>query len=195
MDLNKVLFLLLSIVASKVDQVETRPLDFVCDSEVRRVLNKVKDLQQDMVDCGTEDFLPTSIRLPCIKVHKATWGRKSVLERKAEILQSLGLLAQDVRRARTQSQPGCGLLLLERLEHSINNYLHVVTQLHSEGSVTFLTPAGPLRCWSCWKQVSASRAHTGRLALHDRRDSGSGGNWQSLVMKRRRKGKRRKGRE
>ncbi|XP_076838122.1 thrombopoietin isoform X3 [Brachyhypopomus gauderio] len=135
MDLNKVLFLLLSIVASKVDQVETRPLDFVCDSEVRRVLNKVKDLQQDMVDCGTEDFLPTSIRLPCIKVHKATWGRKSVLERKAEILQSLGLLAQDVRRARTQSQPGCGLLLLERLEHSINNYLHVVTQLHSEGEL------------------------------------------------------------
>lgn len=59
-----------------------------------------------------------------------------VHEQRAEILLSLGTLAQDVRSARTLSQPGCGLTLLERLEHSINNYLHVVRLLHIEVRTT-----------------------------------------------------------
>uniref|UniRef100_A0A671RWT8 Thrombopoietin n=1 Tax=Sinocyclocheilus anshuiensis TaxID=1608454 RepID=A0A671RWT8_9TELE len=83
--------------------------------------------------CSAVDALPSDIKLPCIRIHKATWERKSVHEQRAEILLSLGTLAQDVRSARTLSQTGCGLTLLERLEHSINNYLHVVRLLHIEG--------------------------------------------------------------
>ncbi|XP_073767486.1 thrombopoietin isoform X3 [Danio rerio] len=104
MDLNRVLVVVFSMVVSELSHVHTRPIDFVCDSEARRVMNKVKDLQEEKVQ-----------------------------ERRAEILLSLGTLAQDVRSARTLSQPGCGLTLLKRLEHSINNYLYVVRLLHVEG--------------------------------------------------------------
>ncbi|KAA0719050.1 hypothetical protein E1301_Tti007632 [Triplophysa tibetana] len=103
MDLSKVLVMVLSIVASELSHVCTKPLDFVCDSEARGVMNKVKDLEVEMVH-----------------------------ERRAEILLSLGTLAQDVRTAKTLIQPGCGLTLLVRLERSINNYLHVVKLLHGE---------------------------------------------------------------
>ncbi|XP_057189186.1 thrombopoietin isoform X1 [Triplophysa rosa] len=124
--------MVLSIVASELSHVCTKPLDFVCNSEARAVMNKVKDLEDEMVDCSAVASLPSPIQLPCIRIHKATWEKKSVHERRAEILLSLGTLAQDVRTARTLSQPGCGLTLLERLERNINNYLHVVKLLHGE---------------------------------------------------------------
>ncbi|XP_056322242.1 thrombopoietin isoform X2 [Danio aesculapii] len=143
MDLSRVLVVVFSMVVSELSHVHTRPIDFVCDSEARRVMNKVKDLQEEKVVCSGVDALPSSIQLPCISIHKATWERKSVQERRAEILLSLGTLAQDVRSAKTLSQPGCGLTLLKRLEHSINNYLHVVRLLHVEerrgDSDTYLT--------------------------------------------------------
>ncbi|XP_057189187.1 thrombopoietin isoform X2 [Triplophysa rosa] len=127
--------MVLSIVASELSHVCTKPLDFVCNSEARAVMNKVKDLEDEMVDCSAVASLPSPIQLPCIRIHKATWEKKSVHERRAEILLSLGTLAQDVRTARTLSQPGCGLTLLERLERNINNYLHVVKLLHGEGEL------------------------------------------------------------
>ncbi|XP_048020548.1 thrombopoietin isoform X2 [Megalobrama amblycephala] len=133
MDLSRVLVVVFSMVASELSSVQTRPIDFVCDSEARRVMNKVKDLQEEMKVCGAVDALPSSIQLQCVGIHKPTWERKSVHEWRAEILLSLGTLAQDVRSARTLSQPGCRLNLLERLERSINNYLHVVRLLHIEG--------------------------------------------------------------
>ncbi|XP_051554766.1 thrombopoietin isoform X1 [Myxocyprinus asiaticus] len=133
MDLSRVLVVVLSMVASELSHIHARPIDFVCDSEARRVMNKVKDLEGEMVDCSAVSSLPSSIQLPCIRIHKATWEMKSVHERRAEILLSLGTLAQDVRSARTLSQPSCVLTLLERLEHSVNNYLHVVKLLHNEG--------------------------------------------------------------
>ncbi|XP_055058518.2 thrombopoietin isoform X1 [Misgurnus anguillicaudatus] len=132
MDLSRVLAMVLSMVASQMSHVHTKPLDFVCNMDARRVMNKVKDFEEKMVDCSTVASLPSSIQLPCIRIHKATWEKKSVHERRAEILLSLGTLAQDVHTARTLSQPGCGLTLLERLEHSINNYLHILKLLHNE---------------------------------------------------------------
>ncbi|XP_051555373.1 erythropoietin-like isoform X2 [Myxocyprinus asiaticus] len=132
MDLSRVLVVVLSMIASELSHIHARPIDFVCDSEARRVMNKVKDLEEEMVDCSAVASLPSSIQLPCIRIHKATWEKKSVHERRAEILLSLWTLAQDVRSARTLSHPGCALTLLERLEHSINNYLHVVKLLYNE---------------------------------------------------------------
>ncbi|XP_067309222.1 thrombopoietin isoform X2 [Pseudorasbora parva] len=133
MDLSRVLVVVFSMVASELSHVHTRPVDFVCNSEARRAMNKVKDLQEEMKVCSAVDALPSSIQLPCVGINKPTWERKSVHEWRAEILLSLGTLAQDVRSARTLSQPGCRLTLLERLERSINNYLHVVRLLHIEG--------------------------------------------------------------
>lgn len=132
MDLSRVLVVVFSMVASELSHVHTRPIDFVCDSDARIMLNKVKDFQEEMKDCSAVDALPFSIQLPCVGIHKQTWERKSVHEWRAEILLSLGTLAQDVQSARTLSQPGCRLTLLERLEHNINNYLLVVKLLHIE---------------------------------------------------------------
>uniref|UniRef100_A0A4W4FRF8 Uncharacterized protein n=1 Tax=Electrophorus electricus TaxID=8005 RepID=A0A4W4FRF8_ELEEL len=71
-----------------------------------------------------------SIRLPCIKfIHVNLF---QVLERKAELLHSLGMLKEDVHCARTWSQPGCGLVLLERLECSKNNCIAIIL-LQREG--------------------------------------------------------------
>lgn len=44
-----VLFLLLNLVLSELSHPEAKPLDFVCVSDVRKVMNKVKDLQEDLV--------------------------------------------------------------------------------------------------------------------------------------------------
>lgn len=44
--------MVLSIVASELSHVCTKPLDFVCDSEAREVMNKVKDLEEEMVRPG-----------------------------------------------------------------------------------------------------------------------------------------------
>lgn len=44
--------MVLSIVASELSHVCTKPLDFVCDSEARGVMNKVKDLEDEMVRPG-----------------------------------------------------------------------------------------------------------------------------------------------
>ncbi|XP_056116737.1 thrombopoietin isoform X3 [Rhinichthys klamathensis goyatoka] len=134
MDLSRVLVVVFSMVASELSHVHTRPIDFVCDSDARRMLNKVKDFQEEMKNCSAVDALPFSIQLPCVGIHKPTWERKSVHEWRAEILLSLWTLAQDVQSARTLSQPGCRLTLLERLEHNINNYLLVVKLLHIEFS-------------------------------------------------------------
>lgn len=43
------LFVLLSLVLSELSHPQAKPLDFVCVSEVRKVMNKVKDLQEDLV--------------------------------------------------------------------------------------------------------------------------------------------------
>uniref|UniRef100_A0A674EI78 Thrombopoietin n=1 Tax=Salmo trutta TaxID=8032 RepID=A0A674EI78_SALTR len=127
--------LLLCMVASEVWDAETRPIDFVCDRESRRDLNTVADMEAALANCDVLKTLPSPIQLPCIKVHKASWERKSAQEKRRDIAVSLGALTGSVRVVRTLSQPGCSSTLLERLEHTVNNYLHIVTHLDITGSV------------------------------------------------------------
>ncbi|KAK3513587.1 hypothetical protein QTP70_025365, partial [Hemibagrus guttatus] len=127
-----VLFLLLNLVLSELSHPEAKPLDFVCVSDVRKVMNKVKDLQEDLAHCSTAAFLPVPVRIPYIRVNILTWQSKPIPERRAEILQSLRMLAQDIHHARNQSQDQCALRLLDRLRHSINNYIHTLTQIHTQ---------------------------------------------------------------
>lgn len=93
-----------------------------------------------------------------------------VHEWRAEILLSLGTLAQDVRSARTQSQPGCRFNLLERLERSINNYLHVVRLLYIEVRMTNSTLH-----WSSDRYWRRDKWHADRLraswGIHSHRKS------------------------
>ncbi|KAB5535953.1 hypothetical protein PHYPO_G00123790 [Pangasianodon hypophthalmus] len=129
------LFLLLSLVLSELSHPEAKPLDFVCVSEARKVMNKVKDLQEDLAQCSAAAFLPAPVRIPCIRVNIMTWKSKPIPEHRAEILQSLQMLAQDIHHARNGSQAECACKLLGRLEHNINNYIHTLTQLHSQSGL------------------------------------------------------------
>uniref|UniRef100_A0A674CWN3 Thrombopoietin n=1 Tax=Salmo trutta TaxID=8032 RepID=A0A674CWN3_SALTR len=121
--------LLLCMVASEVWNAETRPIDFVCDRESRRDMNTVAEMEAALADCDALKTLPSPIQLPCIKVHKASWERKSAQEKKGDIAASLRALSRSVRVVKTLSQPGCAATLLERLEHTVNNYLHIITHL------------------------------------------------------------------
>ncbi|KAM9428687.1 uncharacterized protein ACWYII_019627 isoform 2-T3 [Salvelinus alpinus] len=142
------------MVASAVWNAETRPIDFVCDRESRRDMNTVAEMEAALADCDALKMLPSPIQLPCIKVHKASWERKSVRyqtlqllllnaddlfspaqEKKGDIAASLRVLSRSVRVVKTLSQPGCAATLLERLEHTVNNYLHIITHLDIRGSV------------------------------------------------------------
>lgn len=111
----------------------------------------------ELFNAAHSHTLPPLVHPPTLRsrVH-ALWDTRvcafQVHERRAEILLSLGTLAQDVQTARTLSQPGCGLTLLERLERTINNYLHVVKLLHGEVRMISST----LCCGACgsdWRKV------------------------------------------
>ncbi|KAI5608920.1 thrombopoietin isoform X1, partial [Silurus asotus] len=126
------LFLLLSLVLSDLSHPEAKPLDFVCVSEARKVMNKVKNLQDDLAQCSAAAFLPAPVRTPSIRINMMIWKSQPIAERRAEILQSLRMLAQDIHNARVRSQAECALRLLELLEHNIYNYIHTLTQLHTQ---------------------------------------------------------------
>ncbi|XP_028833519.1 thrombopoietin isoform X2 [Denticeps clupeoides] len=88
------------LLASALWHGQTRPADFVCDGDTRVKMNQVKELE-------------------AMVVH----------EKRGEILLSLETLVQDVKAARKLVESGCGSSMLERLEHSAKNYLHIVSHL------------------------------------------------------------------
>ncbi|XP_021445313.1 uncharacterized protein thpo isoform X2 [Oncorhynchus mykiss] len=98
--------LLLCMVASEVWNAETRPIDFVCDRESRRDMNTVAEMAAALAQ-----------------------------EKKGDIAATLRALSRSVSVVKTLSQPGCAATLLERLEHTVNNYLHIITHLDIRGSV------------------------------------------------------------
>ncbi|XP_072560144.1 thrombopoietin [Paramormyrops kingsleyae] len=129
------IFLLIFLAAGEVGNIQARPIDFVCDDHARRDMNTLKKLEAAMSVCSSSASLPSPIQLPCVKIHKASWDKKSMQEKTGEVQSALEMLGQDVRATMTVSQPGCQLSLLQQLEHSVSNYLHVVTHLEITGEV------------------------------------------------------------
>ncbi|KAJ8271153.1 hypothetical protein GJAV_G00123350 [Gymnothorax javanicus] len=135
------LLLLLCMAASEVFDIQARPIDFVCDDNARRDMNTVKELELIMGECNGSAHLPSTVTLPCAKTHKASWDRKSMQQKRGDIVTALRMLAEGVRAVRSSaSLPECQSSLLERLERSITNYLHILARLElqgeAEGSVT-----------------------------------------------------------
>ncbi|XP_034147444.1 thrombopoietin isoform X2 [Esox lucius] len=124
--------LLLCMVANEVWHATTRPIDFVCDRESRKDMNTEAEMRTALGDCEALKTLPSPILLPCSKLHKASWERKSAQEKRGDISASLAALSESVRVARTLSQSGCGSTQLERLERTVNNYLQIITHLDIE---------------------------------------------------------------
>ncbi|KAJ8410678.1 hypothetical protein AAFF_G00186350 [Aldrovandia affinis] len=133
MDLCRVLLLLLCMAAYEVRDVQTRPIDFVCDYQTRRGLNKVEEIKAAMGECHGSSLLPSSIQLPCVGINMETWGKTSLQEKRGQVWAALKALAEGLQRVRAQSQHGCQSTVLEQLEHSVTNYLHIVMHLEDMG--------------------------------------------------------------
>ncbi|XP_042354143.1 thrombopoietin isoform X2 [Plectropomus leopardus] len=125
--------LLLCMVASKLWDAETKPIEFVCDKSARRAMNIVAELQSALNDCDGLTTLSTLVQLPCTELHVASWGNKSHQEKRGDIVASLRLLIEGVKVVRAPGQPACATSLLQRLENNINNYLLILTHLQLSG--------------------------------------------------------------
>ncbi|XP_068558089.1 thrombopoietin isoform X3 [Cebidichthys violaceus] len=121
--------LLLCMVASKVWDAETNPIEFVCNKGARRAMNVVAGIESALSDCNGSTNLSTPVQLPCTELHMASWGNKSHQEKRGDIVASLRLLLEGVKVLKAPGQPGCAALLLQRLKNNINNYLLILTHL------------------------------------------------------------------
>ncbi|XP_064158773.1 thrombopoietin-like isoform X1 [Anguilla rostrata] len=129
MDLNRALLLLLYMAASEVQDIQTRPIDFVCDYQARRSMNKVEEIKSAMGECDGSDLLPSAIPLPCVGINMGAWRKKSLQQKRGQVLAALKVLTEGLKMVRAKTQNGCQSTLLERLEHSVTNYLHIVMNL------------------------------------------------------------------
>ncbi|KAJ8280508.1 hypothetical protein GJAV_G00055690 [Gymnothorax javanicus] len=129
MDLSRVLLVLLYMAASEVQDIQTRPIDFVCNDQARRSMNTVKEMQSAMGACDGSSLLHSAIPLPCVRINMGVWRRKSLQEKKGQVLAALKTLAEGLQRVGAQNYSGCQAKLLERLEHSVDNHLRIVTKL------------------------------------------------------------------
>uniref|UniRef100_UPI0037E7AFBA thrombopoietin isoform X2 n=1 Tax=Semicossyphus pulcher TaxID=241346 RepID=UPI0037E7AFBA len=125
--------LLLCVVASKVWDAETKPVEFVCNKSARRALNIVAEVEAALSNCSGSTTLSTLVQLPCTELNVASWENKSHQEKRGDIVASLRLLVEGVEVVRAQSQPGCAASLLQRLENNINNYLLILRHLQLNG--------------------------------------------------------------
>ncbi|KAJ0058686.1 hypothetical protein NL108_000427, partial [Boleophthalmus pectinirostris] len=73
--------------------------------------------------------LPTAVQLPCTALHVATWGNKSLQEKREDLVASLRLLTEGVNAVSALSQSACAASVLRRLQHNINNYLLILLHL------------------------------------------------------------------
>ncbi|XP_054452462.1 thrombopoietin isoform X2 [Anoplopoma fimbria] len=121
--------LLLCVVASKVWDAETKPIEFVCNKSARRALNIVAEMESALSDCNGSANLSTPVQLPCTELHVASWENKSHQDKRGDIVASLRLLLEGVNVVKAQCQPGCAASLLQRLKNNINNYLLILTHL------------------------------------------------------------------
>ncbi|RVE61937.1 hypothetical protein OJAV_G00175120 [Oryzias javanicus] len=128
--------LLLWMVASKVLDTEAKPEAFVCNRAARRALNIVAELESALSVCTDSMTISSAILLPCTGFNVATWEEKSEQEKRGDIVASLKLLSENIRSLRNSTQPGCGTILLQRLDNNIRNYLFIITNLQlNQGSV------------------------------------------------------------
>ncbi|XP_020566754.1 uncharacterized protein LOC110016899 isoform X2 [Oryzias latipes] len=136
--------LLLWMVACKVWDTEAKPIAFVCNRAARRALNIVAELEGALSVCADLMTLSSPVLLPCTGLHAATWGEKSELEKREDIVVSLKLLSENIRTIRNSTQSECGTLLLQRLENNIRNYLLIITNLQLNVYVFCLSSASAL---------------------------------------------------
>uniref|UniRef100_A0A3B1IQ99 Thrombopoietin n=1 Tax=Astyanax mexicanus TaxID=7994 RepID=A0A3B1IQ99_ASTMX len=122
--------LLLCVVFS---EVQSRPVDFVCSAEARSTLNIITELEKAMESCSSSDRLPLPIRLPIIRVHRATWDKTALQQKRASVCSSLRVLMLAISSAKSKSILDCQTSILQRLEHNVQNHLRIIKNLKIQG--------------------------------------------------------------
>ncbi|XP_055007747.1 thrombopoietin isoform X2 [Boleophthalmus pectinirostris] len=121
--------LLLCVATSWPWDAQTLYIDFVCNKPVREALNIVSQMESELLLCEELVTLPTAVQLPCTALHVATWGNKSLQEKREDLVASLRLLTEGVNAVSALSQSACAASVLRRLQHNINNYLLILLHL------------------------------------------------------------------
>ncbi|KAL1260337.1 hypothetical protein QQF64_008164 [Cirrhinus molitorella] len=115
---------------------QTRPIDFICDSDVRRRMDVTEELQPLMTHCL--DQLPSDVLRPCIRINMAAWKQTSFQQKQAFVRDSLDALLQSLGKVKESSSTSCQVVVLKTLERSVKNHLLIVERL--ERQISTLTP-------------------------------------------------------
>uniref|UniRef100_A0A3B4AJ68 Thrombopoietin n=1 Tax=Periophthalmus magnuspinnatus TaxID=409849 RepID=A0A3B4AJ68_9GOBI len=121
--------LLLCVVISWPRDAQSLYIDFVCNKTVREALNIVSQMESDLLDCDDVATLPRAVQLPCTALHVASWGNKSLQEKRGDLVASLRLLIEGVKSASALNQTACATSVLRKLQHNVNNYLLILAHL------------------------------------------------------------------
>ncbi|KAJ0011613.1 hypothetical protein NQD34_012588 [Periophthalmus magnuspinnatus] len=127
--------LLLCVVISWPRDAQSLYIDFVCNKTVREALNIVSQMESDLLDCDDVATLPRAVQLPCTALHVASWGNKSLQEKRGDLVASLRLLIEGVKSASALNQTACATSVLRKLQHNVNNYLLILAHLDLSGAV------------------------------------------------------------
>uniref|UniRef100_A0A8C9X1T7 Thrombopoietin n=1 Tax=Sander lucioperca TaxID=283035 RepID=A0A8C9X1T7_SANLU len=80
--------------------------------------------------------LPSPVQLPCVSLHKTEWAKKTLQQKRAEVVGALRVFQDGVQGARNQSTSKCQTSLLEKLGDHITNYLVIINRLQIQVRVS-----------------------------------------------------------
>ncbi|XP_069548038.1 thrombopoietin [Brachyistius frenatus] len=148
------LLLLIGVISTHLPEANARPIDFWCKNERRK---KMMEMIVDKAECEGSDALPAPVQLPCVQVHAAEWANKTLPQKREEVLAALQVFQSGVQAVRKQITLQCHTSLLKRLEHSVANYLIIIStrQIQSDDS-----PFSHSAAQNCSSQTSLNKVLT-----------------------------------
>uniref|UniRef100_A0A8C2A2J8 Thrombopoietin n=1 Tax=Cyprinus carpio TaxID=7962 RepID=A0A8C2A2J8_CYPCA len=126
-----VLLLLLQLQFS-----QTKPIDFICDPEVRRRMDVTETLEPLMTHCL--DQLPSDVLQPCVRINMGAWKQTSFQQKQAFVRDSLDAFLRSLGNLKDSLSTSCQTDVLKLLERSVKNHLLIVE--HLERRISTLTP-------------------------------------------------------
>uniref|UniRef100_A0A8C1B2H7 Uncharacterized protein n=2 Tax=Cyprinus carpio TaxID=7962 RepID=A0A8C1B2H7_CYPCA len=133
---------------------QTKPIDFICDPEVRRRMDVTEVLEPLMTHCL--DQLPSAVLRPCIRINMVAWKQTSFQQKQAFVRDSLDVLFGSLGNVKESSTASCQTVILKMLERSVKNHLLIVE--HLERQISTPTPER-----SCAAHKTDSLAETVRF--------------------------------
>ncbi|KAM6932969.1 uncharacterized protein FYW49_001364 [Xenentodon cancila] len=122
------LLLLIEALSTYLPEVNARPIDFWCNKKDRlRIEEMIHEM--DKTDCRL-DVLHSPVQLPCVEINTEEWANKTFQQKHAEVLEAFQVFEDGVQHIRNQSSLQCQTSFLDELQHSITNYVNIVSEVH-----------------------------------------------------------------